>query len=109
MAIDCMDLSLMGRQARHNSERWFPGLHYSNEDLRVFYSLALAGEVGELCNIVKKYVRTGNETRLREGGIGSELADIFTYLLLLCDELKIDLFAEFEAKQAICEARWGNK
>lgn len=103
-----MDLSLMGVQARKNSERWFPGLHHSDQDLKVFYSLALAGEAGELCNLVKKYVRTENLTVLREGGIGSELADIFTYLLLLANELKIDLLDEFKAKQAICEARWGH-
>lgn len=103
-----MDLSLIAKQARHNSERWFPQLHIS-EDMASFYSLALAGEVGELCNITKKYVRTSNRSIFRENGIGAELADIFTYLLLLADELQIDLLNEFEAKQAICEARWGHK
>lgn len=103
-----MDLSLIGKQARHNSESWFPQLH-ATEDMAVFYSLALAGEVGELCNITKKYVRTSDRSLFYQNDIGGELADIFTYLLLLADELQIDLLDEFEAKQEICEARWGHK
>lgn len=102
---DCMDLSLVARQARHNSERWFPSIH-TDQFLDVFYALALGGEVGEVQNLLKKKMRDQN-FNLKQHCIGSELADVFTYLLLLADELHIDLMAEFEAKQAICEARWG--
>jgi NTP pyrophosphatase (non-canonical NTP hydrolase) len=99
-----MDLSLIGREVRRNSERWFPKLH-ETEDLMVFYSLALAGEVGEICNLVKKNMRYSD---FDLEAIRLEIADVFTYLLLLADELHIDLFDAFQEKQMICEKRWGH-
>lgn len=101
-----MDLGLIAAQARKNSERWFPDLH-AEEDMKVFYGLALAGEVGELCNLTKKYVRHYKGTTVSEDDVRGELADVFTYLILLADEWKIDLLDAFEAKQAVCEERWG--
>ena len=68
-----------------------------------YWGNALAGEVGELCNIIKKLERDGviktfnylTESNVREGThvselitkplydvIGAELADIFIYLVL---------------------------
>lgn len=52
---------------------------YSNTDER-FLALALAGEVGELCNMIKKRWRDGVD--LTEE-IREELADIRVYLELL--------------------------
>lgn len=99
-----MDLTPIAHECRRNSERWFPALH-ANEDMTVFYSLALAGEVGEMCNLIKKYIRSGwlPATESRSG-----LADIFTYLLLLADELHIDLIHALQEKQLVCEERWEN-
>src|SRR5690242_5081133 len=49
---------------------------------------ALAGETGELCNLVKKLHR-GDEISIED--IGREAADVVCYLDLLCQKLGIDL------------------
>ena len=59
---------------------------YSNTDER-FLALALAGEVGELCNMIKKRWRDG--VRLDEE-IKDELADIRVYHALLCRIFELD-------------------
>lgn len=100
-----VDLIALARDMRTNSERWFPALHDGTRDLRVFYALGLSGEVGEVANEVKKMIREsggGNQANL-----GAELADCFTYLLLLADEVGVDLVAEYAKKVVVNEARWG--
>lgn len=108
---DAMDLSLMGRQCRKNSERWFPAIHDPQKQampIDIHYTLALAGEIGELANLVKKMYRyTGANIEDIYQQLPSELADIFTYLILLADEWHIDLLEAFEQKQFVCEQRWG--
>jgi len=93
---------------RANSERWFPELHTSGQPLKVFYALGLSGEVGEVANEVKKSIRGHQANGVRRIEIGPELADVFTYLLLLADEFGVDLIAEYREKAAFNERRWGN-
>lgn len=103
-----MSLSRLAIQARTNSERWFPLVHDEHQQavpLSVHYALGLVGEAGEVANLVKKALRKGDADDIE--GLGDELADVFTYLILLADEQGVDLMAAFEAKQAICEQRWG--
>jgi len=55
---------------------------------------ALAGETGELCNLLKKYIRQSPGDPLPEDlipDIKKEVADVFLYLDLLCDHLEISL------------------
>lgn len=52
------------------------------------YACALAGEVGEACNLIKKQFR-GDEISTKE--IADELADVLVYLDLLAARLDIDL------------------
>jgi NTP pyrophosphatase (non-canonical NTP hydrolase) len=57
-----------------------------------FYAMALAGEVGEACNILKKIKRGSkkqDEKSLEE--LRHELGDIATYLALLADRLGVQL------------------
>lgn len=54
----------------------------------LFYSTALAGEVGEVCNLVKKMHRDKVD---HTQAIADELADAYTYLDLLAARLGIDL------------------
>ena len=70
---------------------------YTSEDER-FVALALAGEVGELCNMIKKRWRDGADltTEIRE-----EIADIRVYLELMARCFGIEgekLDAAVEAK-----------
>ncbi len=52
------------------------------------WGCALAGEVGELCNLIKKRRRgQGIPTRL----LAQELADVIIYADLLAEQLAIDL------------------
>lgn len=53
-----------------------------------YWALALAGEVGELCNFIKKQDRDGKDYSLE---IRKEIADIQTYLDLLANHIGVDL------------------
>lgn len=99
-----MDERRLAMEMRRNSERWFPQMHDGTFDLRTFYALGLVGEAGEVANVVKKGLRSGALDLL---DLGAELADVFTYLLLLADECGIDLVDEYHAKVEVNEARWG--
>jgi NTP pyrophosphatase (non-canonical NTP hydrolase) len=61
-----------------------PCLDWSATD----WACALAGEVGEACNLVKKR-RRGDSIDPKE--IGKELADVVCYTILLANHIGIDL------------------
>lgn len=61
-----------------------------------YWCLALAGEVGELCNLVKKETR--NRVTLKEK-ITEEMADILIYLCMMANSLEVDLEEEYHRKQ----------
>lgn len=104
---------------RSRSNRWHKGglEEWSVTDL----SNALAGEVGEACNAVKKLRRVEdalpnlNEDESRQldtrakavAAIGEELADTFCYLDLLAQRLGIDLEAAIISKFNIVSERYG--
>jgi NTP pyrophosphatase (non-canonical NTP hydrolase) len=63
-------------EAHQDSIRWFP--HKANDP--VFILLALAGEVGEAANLLKKYER-GSKTWVEiEDDLVEEIIDVQTYL-----------------------------
>lgn len=95
-------LRVTAAEMRANSERWFPQLHDGTIDLVVFYGVGLVGEAGEVANVIKKRMR-GEPT----DSIGEELADVFTYLVLLADELGVDLVREYKRKAVTNQVRWG--
>lgn len=61
-----------------------------------YWCLALAGEVGELCNLVKKETR--DRVTLKEE-ITEEMADILIYLCMMANSLEVDLEEEYYRKQ----------
>jgi NTP pyrophosphatase (non-canonical NTP hydrolase) len=78
---------------------------WSDEDRR-FLALALAGEVGELLNVVKKAWR-GDDDPSYEGKIAEELADARIYLELLARAHGMDLDAACtEVVRTKLRARW---
>lgn len=107
--LACADLvGQLGHQMRRDSERWFPRWHSPDlgMPLIIAYTLGLAGEVGEVANLVKKTARDGVAP---DGeGLGAELADCLTYLLLLADEAGVDIVHEYRLKRLRNEQRWGN-
>jgi NTP pyrophosphatase (non-canonical NTP hydrolase) len=106
-----VNLEEIAVQARQNSERWFPIVHDDGKalvPLAAHYALGLAGETGEVCNVVKKWLRKAEDDPAVLGvDLELELADVFIYLLLLADEVGVDLEKAYERKRDINEARWG--
>jgi len=72
-----------------------------------FQSNALAGEVGELCNIVKKIWRDG-ETPERMQDLDEELVDIVIYLIQVIRTAGTDFDAAWDKKQRELRKRWYN-
>jgi NTP pyrophosphatase (non-canonical NTP hydrolase) len=67
---------------------------------------ALGGEYGELANYLKKR-RRGD--KIPKKWLAHEVADIVTYLSLLCHELDIDMESAIVEKFNIVSKRWGSK
>ena len=76
---------------------------WREEDKR-FLALALAGEVGELLNLIKKDWRGDNGNR--NGEIAGELADVRIYLELLARCYGYDLDDLCRQKLTILYQRW---
>ena len=77
-------------------------LHWSPME----WGCALSGEVGELCNFLKKMSRGD---KIPKKYLAYEIADIMTYLSLLADNLDIDLEPAIVEKFNIVSKRWGSK
>src|SRR5258708_28406504 len=63
-------------------------IKHSNSWTPLAWGGALAGEVGELCNFLKKMSRGD---KIPKKKLAHEIADIHTYLSLLSDQLDIDV------------------
>lgn len=79
---------------------------------RLFYAVALAGEVGEACNAVKKMEReeaqvAGSRTSLSE--LGKELADIVIYADILARKAGINLGQAVQDKFNETSRKYGMK
>lgn len=73
---------------RANVDRCEKLMHAVDAWSETDWGCALAGEVGELCNNLKKR-RRGD--RVDVGEVAEEMADIITYLDLLAVRMRIDL------------------
>ena len=67
---------------------------------------SLAGEVGELCNLLKK-MRRGS--KIKKSDLAHELADVITYADLVAASLDIDLGEAVIEKFNIVSKRWNSK
>ena len=77
-------------------------------DVAVQYTaLGLAGEVGEICNEIKKVYRDddGVVTAERRADLVDEFGDVFWYLARVTDELNIDMQDVLERNIAKLEDR----
>jgi len=72
------------------NDQYFPGWRL-DKDL-IFFSNALAGEVGELCGLVKRFYGggTNNRTIPLPSEMVEEAVDVFIYLVLFCEALTCD-------------------
>lgn len=93
------------KEALRDSYSWFPEQSRSLG----FLGLALAGEVGEVANIVKKIERGSldlNDPQVRYDLI-MELTDVYTYLMLMAGNLQADLSVTYEVKREENVRRFG--
>lgn len=75
----------------------------------IFITLALAGEAGELANVVKKIWRGNMPDEDRKNKLAQmkeELADVIIYAGMLCEEMGWDLDGIAEEKLNIVDERW---
>ena len=93
------DMKLFRRISVRRSDKWLNVAEFGRPPL-MYWSNALAGETGEVCNAVKKYERVVRKMRQNKGpqsldeaktAIAKEIADVYTYLDLLAAELDIDI------------------
>lgn len=58
------------------------------EDAIIYPSLGMAGEAGEVCNKIKKWIRDGD---LDHHEVAKELGDVLWYVAMLASDLEYDL------------------
>jgi len=85
---DGMDIRVFSRTNRARCGEWM-----GPKDTLFHHIIGLAGEVGELCNAVKKMDREGlpGHAAPSQEDVANEVADVFIYLDLVAMHLGIDL------------------
>lgn len=89
-----------------NTARAREDITHSHSWIPLSWGGALAGEVGELCNYLKKISRGDKIPKIH---LAHEIADIMTYLSLISDQLDIDMEAAIIEKFNIVSKRWNSK
>lgn len=89
-----VDLTL-GQIRQANLARQDEYQYAAEKPTQLFWATAIAGEVGELCNFIKKEFRDGVDN---QKAIEKELADILTYLDLLAASRNINLASVYAEK-----------
>ena len=95
----------LSQQCVNDSERWFGDTAGASVPHR---ALALAGEVGEVCNIIKKIERGSlnlGDAKVRHH-LAMELADVYVYLLNIAGMLHVDLERAYELVRTKNEQRF---
>jgi hypothetical protein len=97
------DIDDIAEQCGNDSRDWFPNF----ADNTTLYALAAAGEVGELCNVIKKVERGTHTYEEVSGQIVSEAMDAVIYLLCLLDYEGQDVAALYDKFRSQNVARFG--
>ncbi len=71
--------------------------------------VCLTGELGEFANVVKKVVRGDFSYEEALPMLKEELVDEFIYLVKICNQMQIDLEAEYLRKLSINQVRFKSK
>lgn len=102
-----LTLKQLQQRALADSKGWFPAVHFTQHDAMVHFALGIAGEVGELVNIIKKINRRSTTLADNRDELELEMADIQIYLCDLAETAGVDLERAVERKRAILIERWG--
>lgn len=87
---------------------WSARITPNNLEVLEFLLLSLVGEVGELSNITKKIIRGDFELASAKEHVEDEVADIFIYLIKICNQMEIDLEKIFLNKLEKNKVRFSN-
>lgn len=96
-------LKNLAQECVEDTERWFGDKDVNNLP---FMALALAGEVGEVANLVKKIERGSVELGEVADNLDEEIVDVFTYLLNIAGLRGLDLHQGYKNKRALNELRF---
>ena len=92
------------------NEKYFEGWRNRHP---VFYSNAMAGEVGEICGGIKFVYGGGTHHKsVHKNDVGTECVDVFIYMILLMESLGMDFkkFRElFDIKMNVLEGRMSER
>lgn len=103
------DMDDLAKECLANSRRWFPDPHSRGmEDAIVHMALGIAGEAGEVVELIKKAHRFGEnwESSLNPKKVGDELSDVIVYCLNLAELLGISIERAMRDKRHECEQRY---
>lgn len=101
------DLTEMAHICLSNSKRWFPDPHERGVEHAILHmALGIAGEAGEVVELVKKAHRFGSAGNIDGDKLGAELADVIAYCLNMAALFDIDMQRAFEDKANLCERRY---
>lgn len=105
-----MNTTLRDLQTRaiQESRFWFPDVHATQHNAVVHFALGIAGEVGELVNLVKKVNRRSKTWEEVHEEVRFEMADVLIYLCDMASELGIDLERAVNDKRRVLIERWGD-
>ena len=95
-----MTLEAIQQMEVDDSRHYFPSLAGETVEEEVLYlAVALSGEVGEVCNNIKKWYRDNWSMNQIRTELAKELPDILIYLVMLAGSLDIDLDSAYQAKK----------
>lgn len=105
MSTDKNIVAIQTQQALADSKRWFPERSKS----LLHHAVGLAGETGEVCNIIKKADRGDIDLHesIHRHKLAMELTDTYIYLLCLAGLLGVDLSKAYDVKRVENERRFG--
>lgn len=83
------------------NQRHFDEQNYASTP---FLIIALAGEVGEMCNEFKSIVRGADPVKHQED-IAKEAADVMVFLLMLCRAMGINITEELKKRLILIDQR----
>ena len=97
-----MELKVIQQREAEDSTHYWP----DHKDGHEYLGICLAGEVGEVCNDIKKYSRGTYDWDDLVDHLDGELADVLIYLVMLAEFFEIDLEEAYKRKKAFNDRRY---
>jgi NTP pyrophosphatase (non-canonical NTP hydrolase) len=97
----------LAQECLADSALFFPEIHVTPRKALVHFTLGLAGEAGEVANLVKKGNRGSMGWEEVAQLLRHELADVLIYLLDIAAVLDIDIEQAVAEKREVNRERWG--